>query len=270
MTYFFVFDLDGTLLTDSKEIDYETVALIDQLKELGHTVMVATGRAYEITAPYLDILSPHKDVILNNGVIIKDLESSINTLEHTLDFHTIETVFDFLNTHQIPYSISTSEGLFTTHDYELGYYDSFMKMFAEYPLNHAFIDTLEDFKNRKAHKILVHFKDEPNLRIHQKVIQNRVNATVTQSMEGFISILPSGVTKGDTLKKYCLENVISLDQLVVFGDNDNDVEMLRLTKNSYAMKNGSSNALMAANHVTEDDNNHQGVAKTIRTLLNLN
>lgn len=266
----FVLDLDGTVLNDKKEIDYETLDVIDQVKALGHTVMVATGRAFEITAPYLDILEPHANVILNNGVIIKDIMSNEAILEHTIDKSTIEKVYRYLKDHHIPFSISTDQGLFTTQDYELGYYQSFMKMFPDYPLVHQMLKSLDDLLNVHVHKILVHFKDDTFLRTHQKALQEAVSATVTQSMKGFISILPKGITKGGTLKKYCLENAISLDQLIIFGDNDNDVEMLALSKHSYAMKNGSDNAKKAAMHQTETDNNHLGVAQTIKKILNLN
>jgi len=270
MSSVFVFDLDGTLLNDDKSIDYETIHILDQLKSLGHTVMVATGRAYEITAPYLDILEPHKDVILNNGVIVRDLEKNKNTFEKTLDFETIKVIYEYLMKENIPFSISSSVGLHPTSNYELGYYDYFLKMFTDYPLNQNMIESINDFQSIQVHKILVNFKDEAILKNHQKVMRSLVPATITKSMEGFLTILPKGVSKGDTLKQYCLENGITLDRLVVFGDNDNDVEMLQLTRHSYAMKNGSALALDAATYVTSDDNNHQGVAHTLKTLLNLN
>lgn len=267
---YFVLDLDGTVLTDSLDIDDKTIDVLDTVRDLGHTVMVATGRAFEITAPYLDILEPYHAVILNNGGIIRNIETHTNILENSMDKATVITVNEYLTQHDISFSISTAHGLYTSKNYELGYYERFMKMFPKYPLVHRPLVNIEEIPMNHVHKILVHIPVESQIRFHQKALQQRIKATVTQSMKHFLSILPNNVTKGATLKKYCEENAIPLDQLIIFGDNDNDVEMLNLSPHSYAMKNASDNALKAAAHRTLYDNNHGGVARTIEKLLNLN
>lgn len=259
MKYFFVFDLDGTLLNDDKEMAPEVKTMFDRLKHKGHETFVATGRALEITQPYLDFLGIKDRCILNNGAVIHDLAAGKNLFEAGISDADIQATIAYLNEVNVAYSVSTSNALYTTEDYELGYYDRFMKMFPKYPLINHQGATLEDIKGKTVYKILVQFKNDEALKTHKAALKNRIQATVTQSMEKYLSILPQGITKGGTLKKYLDEQSVPLDRLVVFGDNDNDAEMLALTHHSYAMINGSESAKAAAAHVTRLDNNHLGV-----------
>lgn len=263
MKYFFVFDLDGTLLNDDKVMKPEVKTMVDHLKNHGHTCFVATGRAIEIAQPYLDFLDLSGDCILNNGAVIRNIAKGENQFEAGVDPADIKVAIDYLKGARIAYSISTDEALYTTEDYELGYYERFMKMFPEYPLvNHQGADT-EAMAGKTVYKILAQFPNDASLRTHQKALHSLLQATVTQSMENYLSILPQGITKGGTLEKYIHDHDISLDRLVVFGDNDNDAEMLALTSHSYAMINGSKKAQASAQHITRSDNNHLGVLEMV-------
>ena len=57
-----------------------------------------------------------------------------------------------------------------------------------------------------------------------------------------------------------------MDEIVVFGDQDNDVSMLKVAGTSIAMKNACQNVKDVANDITESNNNH-GVARWIRQNL---
>ena len=68
-------DLDGTLLTDSKEITQENLAAIRKATEQGHAVVVTTGRPLYSTERLLGKLgltSPGCYAITSNGAMIYD------------------------------------------------------------------------------------------------------------------------------------------------------------------------------------------------------
>lgn len=54
---------------------------------------------------------------------------------------------------------------------------------------------------------------------------------------------------------------------MVFGDFQNDIEMLSLTSNNYAMANALYEVKKYARHVTHA-NDENGVARVIRKILN--
>ena len=51
------------------------------------------------------------------------------------------------------------------------------------------------------------------------------------------------------------------------GDSANDVDMLRAAHLGIAMKNASEDAKAAADAITEQDNNHDGVAEIIEKYI---
>jgi Cof subfamily protein (haloacid dehalogenase superfamily) len=263
---FFVFDLDGTLLNSSKEITPPLIAKLAQLKKAGHQMMIATGRAREITMPYLDLLKIDNEVIFNNGAQIIHVGNEEVLFDVGISSADVEKVIQYYLRHAIPYSVSTSEGLWTSVGYDLGYYQVFKDQFPDYPLNNHMGVTFERLEGLTIYKILAKYDSESQLRYHQTNLQKVVEATVTQSMEGFLSVLPTGITKGTTLIHYLKEKSIALDQVIVFGDNDNDIEMLSLIPHSYAMLNGSEGAKKAAAYLTKTDHNQYGVLTTLENM----
>ncbi|TMN22613.1 HAD-IIB family hydrolase [Lentibacillus cibarius] len=65
-------DMDGTLLTSSNEISQRNVETINRLTNQGVKVFLATGRQYEITAPYHRLLGLKAPMICLNGASIHD------------------------------------------------------------------------------------------------------------------------------------------------------------------------------------------------------
>lgn len=73
---------------------------------------------------------------------------------------------------------------------------------------------------------------------------------------GFVNMTPRGWNKGAAVELLCREMGIDIDQVVVFGDAGNDVEMLSAVPNSVAVADASPDAKEAARwHIgaVEDD-----------------
>ena len=60
---------------------------------------------------------------------------------------------------------------------------------------------------------------------------------------------------------------ISKDNTMCFGDSLNDLSMFKVCNYRVAMKNASLDIKKVANYVTDEDNNHDGVAKFIEKNL---
>ena len=54
---------------------------------------------------------------------------------------------------------------------------------------------------------------------------------------------------------------IPIDEILVVGDGDNDLEMLSKFPNSICMSNGTEKAKKLARYITKKDNNNSGVAE---------
>ena len=65
-------DLDGTLLTDSKEISRENLELLHCLIKQGYEIVIATGRSYYSARVLTNNIKEHLIYICNNGNIVRD------------------------------------------------------------------------------------------------------------------------------------------------------------------------------------------------------
>src|SRR5690625_4857585 len=63
-------DLDGTLLTDKKEISPRTKQTIIKAMEAGHVVVIATGRPHRSSIPYYHTLGLDTPMVNFNGALI--------------------------------------------------------------------------------------------------------------------------------------------------------------------------------------------------------
>lgn len=69
---------------------------------------------------------------------------------------------------------------------------------------------------------------------------------VTRALPFIIEIVPKGVDKGFVLRHFCDLLKCRPDEVVAFGDGENDVEMLRATPHGVAMGNAMPAAIEAA------------------------
>jgi len=67
------------------------------------------------------------------------------------------------------------------------------------------------------------------------------------------------VNKGVALEAFCKENNISLDQVIAFGDAENDNEMLKVAGLGVCLLNGSDSTKEASDAITDYDFNNDGV-----------
>lgn len=61
---------------------------------------------------------------------------------------------------------------------------------------------------------------------------------------------------------------IPQEQILVFGDGDNDAEMFNTFKNSVCMANGTDKVKRLSRYITRNNNNNSGVAEGINYYIN--
>ena len=86
-------------------------------------------------------------------------------------------------------------------------------------------------------------------------------------MNGYVSFLsPKGQNKAGGCLFLCDHLGISTDNLLVFGDGDNDIDMFKLCKNSVALENASDNLKQYAKYVCGKDT-EDGVYHFLKGLI---
>lgn len=78
----------------------------------------------------------------------------------------------------------------------------------------------------------------------------------------YYEVNAAGVSKGAALAAFCAARGIPLEQTVAFGDNENDLTMIRTAGIGVAMGNAVDVLKQAADVVTASNNNH-GIARVL-------
>lgn len=82
----------------------------------------------------------------------------------------------------------------------------------------------------------------------------------------FVEVLNPGVHKGRGLVRLCESLDVPLEEVLAFGDGDNDAEFLTVAGCGFAMKNARDNVKALADFVTEWTNDEDGVIRTLEKL----
>lgn len=90
---------------------------------------------------------------------------------------------------------------------------------------------------------------------------------ITRSYSMNIEVMGEGATKGTALTWLCEHLGEPLAGAWAFGDNINDIPMLQAAGHGMAMLNAEPEDREAAAAITEFDNDHDGVARTIMAAL---
>ena len=250
-----VTDLDGTLLTDKKQISAYTAEILNKVREKEIQVAFATARPRRSTAKIRSLFEPDF-IIANNGATIYFGEISEKNILIEKEIAT-KLIEEFMNDDGIKgISVETGVGMLSNYSdfswdkegWNSNYYD-FTKGF--------------DFETPK-----ISFECED-----VEVIQQLVDSLPSLHMypnhgEHWIQIMDKRSTKLNGIKYICDKMGISLENVVFFGDDYNDVEMLEACGTGVAVENALSDAKMAADFIC-GSNNDDGVAKWIEdNLLN--
>jgi hydroxymethylpyrimidine pyrophosphatase-like HAD family hydrolase len=96
---------------------------------------------------------------------------------------------------------------------------------------------------------------------------NQVSISAWGGPNGILEVVPKGVSKASALKHLLKVNGQERSDLIAFGDEHNDIDMLKFAGTGYAMKNASETLLAHADKQIEYTNDEDGVARTLEKLL---
>mgnify|MGYP002711560739 CR=1 FL=1 len=102
----------------------------------------------------------------------------------------------------------------------------------------------------------------------RRVVEEKFGDKVDVVFPGddFVDVHKKGVNKAEAVRFLCEKEGISTDEVMAFGNTENDVPLLKMAGVSYAVANADEVAKKAASHLCLS-NEEDGVAKEIEKLL---
>lgn len=240
-------DLDGTLLLNgAQELPEELFPLIKKLKEMGILFVAASGRQYanmkRLFAPVLDDMA----FICENGAMaIQD--------EHVLYVNG----FDKELVREILETIDAKEGCEFTCSTKDFYYlmpktEEFYDLMANVIKNVCKkINSLDEI-TESCMKLAVYDKNGMNdqlVSFWKERFSDR--CSVVTSGNAWLDFIPYETNKANGIRKFQEVLKIAPEECIVFGDEYNDIEMLKCVPHSFAMEHAKEGVKAHAAYLTE-------------------
>lgn len=259
------FDVDDTLLTTEKVISPKTKQALLNAQKNGIKLCVASGRLPYGVKPYaeeLDVLNNGGYYLgFNGGAVLNSYNELIGTTY--LDSKYIEPVYEVLRPTNVTTMVHKGDIIYA--DRKVNDYTHIEPDVIGLPLN--LVDDIAEFVDWKLHKILLCGEPEELKEVESKLkakFENEVD--IYLSAPWFLEVMPNGVNKGLGVEKVCADMGISMDEVMAFGDNYNDIPMLEMAGLGIAMGNADGEVKRSADYVT-DTCDLDGIAKALGKFL---
>ncbi|WP_062053991.1 Cof-type HAD-IIB family hydrolase [Aquimarina longa] len=253
-------DMDGTLLNDKGEVSTHFYTLFEQLRNLGVVFVAASGRQYYSIIHKLNAIKDDIFVIAENGALTmqKDLELQTTTIDRA-------TYLELLD---ITKNIKGSQVILCGRKkaYIEDYGQDFRNMLDEYYGKYEVLDDLSQAIDDQYLKIAICHQEgsEKYLYPALKHLEDRLKVKV--SGEVWLDLSHNLANKGYALEQLQKSHNIRPEETMVFGDYNNDLEMMSQATYSFAMENAHPNVKAIANYITKS-NNENGVEYMLQKMI---
>lgn len=251
-------DLDGTLLTPQHIITPRTYAALHTAVTAGMKIVIATGQKMDVLRAVCADLPLNAPQIIYNGAIIADIQSGTILYEQLVPTEHILTTL----------AIMRSTGLYCvyhthTHVYADEGTPNIRNWYRPPALPAVEIQDVKSLYPQPCIK-LVGVGEPATLREKRLELERRLSGQlyVTQASHDLLEFLHPSVSKKNALAIITQILGIAPEEVVAFGDNHNDIEMLRFAGLGVAMGNAHDEVKTAADYVTLR-NSEEGVAIAI-------
>ena len=263
-------DMDGTLLDPKGQVDLPRLEkLLDQLEERGIRFVIATGNEIHRVKQLLGHLTERVVLIVANGARI--FEGNQLLQAQTWDDDMVNRALEFFKGRecQDQFVVTSMNGGFVKEGTVFTQLENFMtpEMIDFFYQRMNFVEELESHLFGGVLKMSLVVGEERSDSVLEEINQ-LFNGSVQAVSSGYgcIDILQSGIHKAWGLQELLKRWDIKAEEIMAFGDSENDVEMLQLAGIAYAMENADDKAKAVATDFAPS-NSQAGVYQVLEDWL---
>lgn len=257
-------DLDGTLLSTKSDVSKFTISEITRIREAIRIILVSARMPQSMTYLQERLGIQNQPIICYNGALV--LDGAEKVFSEVIDFNAVEELHRLSEIHQIKLGLYHNSEWYVEGTSER--VEKEIKHTKAEPIFRHTVATLEDWKKRRisAHKIMLMGTKASADAIFPKLINDlSKQMNIYRSNDTLIEVAPKSVSKLSAIQ-LLLASDESLADVISFGDNYNDVDMIEHSGIGVAVANAREEVKAIANHITLK-NTEDGVAHFIKQHL---
>jgi Cof subfamily protein (haloacid dehalogenase superfamily) len=265
-------DLDGTVLGPGAALSDRTRKTINACRKKGLQLIIATGRAIDAAEGFRIPLGAEGPMVYFNGAIVADMPGAKILNSTLLDFEVVDFCIDLARSMGVYYQVffpgvkenprqllmAEKEGA------EREMYFNHTGLLAE-------IGNLKEAAAGFPGCIKSMFVAEPEVQdILRPKIEKRFGSTVyiARTLKNFLEVMDCRVSKGQGLRFVLECRGLKPDEVMAFGDEENDIPMFEAVRFSAAPAN-AKDAVKARAGLVIGPNTEDGVAAFLEEFFGL-
>ncbi len=266
----YISDLDGTLLNSNKELSSFTTRTINEFISTGGHFSVATARTAASTAKILSELDLTIPAVMMNGAVIYDLNRKCYIKTEMIPADKARMIIDIINENGISgFMYAVKNDILITYYENLktkqiqDFYDERVQRY------YKTFEKVESFMHKAAENNVIYFtlidEYESLSGVYNELKgQEGIDLTLYKDIYDvnlwYLEIYSSMASKYNAVN--FLRNEYGFDRIIGYGDNNNDIPMLKACDEFYAVANAVEQLRTISTEVI-DCNIDDGVAKHI-------
>lgn len=221
--YLIALDIDGTVLHEDGTLTDATIEGVARVVDLGHEVMLSTGRSVSMTLPIVERLgiTPEYLVCANGAVVmVRDAEAPVGYSRAHVEIFDPTEVLTTIRGHlaDASFAIEDVDGVFLYHGH-----------FPDGALGASSVrvefDELLDVEATRVVVISPDHGTEEFLKVVDRMGLHQVTYNV--GWTAWLDIAPDGVNKATGMAFVCEQLGQPVERVIVMGDGRNDIDMLQ-------------------------------------------
>lgn len=252
-------DIDGTIINSNHQVTPFTKSKIVELKEHHIPFILVSARMPKGIKPIYKQIGINDCLIAYSGGLVLDDNDQI-LYSNGIDIDSAKDIYNYINKH--------SEVSISSYCYDNWYsevYDEWIKQEED-------ITSLQVIKSNfdnedTVHKFLCMGEPEEIDKLEVLLKSEFPNLSIYKSKDTYLEIMNGSVSKSTALEVILKYYNIDTEFSISFGDNFNDIDMLKTTQVGYTMGNAPKGVKDKAPNVI-DSNDEDGVGKIIAKYLN--
>lgn len=259
------FDMDGTLLNRDHQLSNRTIAAVRMIANKGIIVLLATARMTSAVKNHLEKLGTLGLVVSHNGALVKDVKTGKVYHHDTIPKNVVAQLLELLEGKETVVHFNLDDDIYLTAPNPHS-----NRYVQELEVSLTYISSLKELVRNPTTILLIDSKDV----LEQLLIavSNQLQGQVDYVMAPWhgnvwrLQFLATNTSKGKGVLQVAKRLGIKPEEIVSFGDNYNDMEMLQQTGLGIAMANAVPELKQAADFITLS-NQEDGVAYILEALF---
>ena len=258
-----LFDLDGTLLTPERTIRPANRTLLAELMSFGVRIGIATGRGPRSAAPYVETSGASGPLILFNGAMVWDVAEARPVYQRGLAMTDALATISVALAHGVHINVYMDEEIWIPRTTETSR-RSEIKDGVPHTVMTDLVTRVAAHGQPPIKLMLIDEQADVTRLIAPIRARLASQCTLVDSEPSYLEVMAEGVSKGSALEAITHIYGIAPAEVMAFGDERNDIDLVQRSGLGVAMANANP-ALRAVADIAIGHHSSDAIAEFLRS-----